>query len=263
MKGAKVPVAFIPVPYSGSSIADWQCNEAWPDDPGTLYGNMLRRVTRAGGAVRAVLLWQGEWDAGSGQVDEASYESALRALAEATQRDLGVRLVVCQTGEIRWRQSTPPVAPFLDGIRMAQLHSWAWSDVVAPGPELYDILLHTATEDRVHYRTPEQLATVSRRWWCAVAAGCYDQGDGRGPRITGATYEAAGPSITLQFTDDDPAAQPSGRRPGGGVHSPRRQRRRHRHRRAGTSARPSCGCGSPGRRPVPCACRWEKVTSAP
>jgi Carbohydrate esterase, sialic acid-specific acetylesterase len=211
MKWAKVPVAFIPVPYSGSSIADWQCNEAWPDDPGTLYGNMLRRVTRAGGAVRAVLLWQGEWDAGSGQVDEASYESALSALAEATQRDLGVRLVVCQTGEIRWRQSTPPVAPFLDGIRMAQLHSWAWSDVVAPGPQLYDILLHTATEDRVHYRTPDQLATVSRRWWCAVAAGCYGQGDGRGPRITGASYEAAGPSITLRFTDDDlPLSLPAG-----------------------------------------------------
>ena len=117
MRGARVPVAFIPVPYSGSSLADWLCDEAWPDDPDTLYGNMLRRVTQAGGAVRAVLLWQGEWDAGSGQVDEATYESQLQALAEATQRDLGVRLVVCQIGEIRWRQTTPPAAPFLDGIR--------------------------------------------------------------------------------------------------------------------------------------------------
>ena len=211
MSGAKVPVAFIPVPYSGSSLVDWQCNDAWPDDPGTLYGNMLRRVTRAGGAVRAVLLWQGEWDAGSGQVDAATYKSQLRALAEATQRDLGVRTIVCQIGEIRWRQSTPPAAPHLDGIRMAQLYSWEWSDVIAPGPPLYDILLHTAAEDRVHYRTPEQLATVSRRWWCAIAAGCYGRGDGRGPRVTGATYEAAGPSITLQFVDDAlPLSLPEG-----------------------------------------------------
>ncbi len=211
MRSARVPVAFIPVPYSGSSLADWLCDETWPDDPDTLYGNMLRRVTQAGGAVRAVLLWQGEWDAGSGQVDAATYKSQLQALAEATQRDLGVRLVVCQIGEIRWRQSTPPAAPFLDGIRTAQLDSWEWSDVVAPGPALYDILLHTATDDRVHYRTPEQLATVSGRWWCALAAGCYGKGDGRGPRLAGATYDPAGPSITLRFADDAlPLSLPAG-----------------------------------------------------
>ena len=204
-------MAFIPVPYSGSSMADWQCNEAWPDDPDTLYGNMLRRVTQAGGAVRAVLLWQGEWDAGSGQVDGATYEAQLGAFAEATQRDLGVRLVVCQIGEIRWRQNTPPAAPALDGIRTAQQRSWEWDDVVAPGPALYDILLHTATDDRVHYRTPEQLAVVSDRWWCAVAAGCYGSGDGRGPRLTGAAYEPAGPSIVLQFADDAlPLSIPAG-----------------------------------------------------
>ena len=204
-------MAFIPVPYSGSSIADWQCNEAWPDDPRTLYGNMLRRVTKAGGGVRAVLLWQGEWDAGSGQVDGAAYEERLRAVAEATQRDLGVRLVICQIGEIRWRQSTPPAAPFLDGIRAAQLRSWEWSDVAAPGPALYDILIHTASEDRVHYRTPEQLAVVSNRWWCAVASGCYGTGDGRGPRLTGASYEPEGPSILLQFDDDAlPLSLPTG-----------------------------------------------------
>ena len=151
-----------------------------------------------------MLLWQGEWDVGSGQVDEATYASQLKALAEATQRDLGVRLVVCQIGEIRWRQDTPPAAPSLDGVRAAQQDSWEWDEVVAPGPAPYDILPHTATEDRVHYRTPQQLAMVSDRWWCALAAGCYGKGDGRGPRLTGATYEPAGPSIMLQFADDAP-----------------------------------------------------------
>lgn len=202
MAGAKVPVAFIPVPYSGSSLADWQCREDWPDDPETLYGNMLRRVARSGGSVRAVLFWQGEWDAGSGAVPGLVYETLLRGLATAVQRDLGTRLVVCQIGEIRWRQDTPPPAPALDGIRMAQRESWTWTDTVAPGPPLYDILLHTATEDRVHYRTPGQLDLVARRWWCAIDAACYGHGDGRGPRLAEARYDAADDSILLAFADD-------------------------------------------------------------
>lgn len=210
MSRALVPVAFIPVPYSGSSIRDWQCREEWPDDPATLYGNMLRRVAKAGGSVRAVLFWQGEWDAGSGAGD-APYEAGLRTLAEATQRDLGVRLVVCQIGEIRWRQDSPPAAPALDGIREAQAASWEWDDIAAAGPALYDILLHTATEDRVHYRTARQLTLVTQRWWSALAAACYGRGDGRGPRLTAAAYEAAGPAVLLTFTDDElPLSLPQG-----------------------------------------------------
>ena len=202
MAGAKVPVAFIPVPYSGSSIADWQCREDWPDDPGTLCGNMLRRVAKAGGAVRAVLFWQGEWDAGSGATTGQTYATQLRSLAVAVQRDLGAPFVVCQIGEIRWRQDTPPRAPMLDGIRMAQRESWGWSGLVAPGPALYDILLHSTTEDRVHYRTGRQLRLVARRWWCAIDAACYGHGDGRGPRLSEATYESADSSVVLAFTDD-------------------------------------------------------------
>jgi hypothetical protein len=211
MARERVPVAFIPVPYSGSSIADWQCREDWPDDPATLYGNMLRRVAKAGGMVRSVLFWQGEWDAGSQQVDGAAYGRDLHTLAEAVQRDLGTRLVVCQIGEIRWRQSTPPPAPALDGIRIAQSDSWQLEELVAPGPPLYDILLHTAAEDRVHYRTPRQLSLVTSRWWCALAAACYGRGDGRGPRLTGAASEAGTITVRLTFADDAlPLALPKG-----------------------------------------------------
>lgn len=57
-----VPVAFIPTAKGGTSALAWQ--------PGvdhfntsTLYGQMANRISAAGGAVKAVLWFQGETDA--------------------------------------------------------------------------------------------------------------------------------------------------------------------------------------------------------
>ena len=199
MRYQNVPVAFIPVPKGGSSVAAWRCNDAQPDDPQTLYGNMLRRVKAAASGIRAILYWGGEIDGGMLHRTGPQYLAYFEPFAGDVQRDFGVPLVEAQIGEVRWKMGTVS----LNAVRVAQRETWAY-DGVRSGPPLYDILLHRPDyPDEIHYITPDIMPKVAGRWWAAIRSGCYGSGDGRGPRLESAVYDDASRSILLTFTDLD------------------------------------------------------------
>lgn len=84
-----VPVAILPGPRYGTNIDyDWARDSAQPLSRGTLYGSAVYRALSQGygAAVRGVLWWQGEGNAGSG-VD--NYRTLLAALVSHLRADLG------------------------------------------------------------------------------------------------------------------------------------------------------------------------------
>lgn len=58
------PIGLIPTALGGSSLSRWN-----PDEDGTLYRNMLKRVISAGGKVKAMLWYQGCADADGNSAD--------------------------------------------------------------------------------------------------------------------------------------------------------------------------------------------------
>jgi hypothetical protein len=129
MRDQSVPVAFIPVPKGGSSVAGWRRDEARPESPQTLYGNMLRRA-RAAGDVRAILYWGGEIDGGMLHRTGPEYLALFDPIARAVQRDFGVPLIKAQIGEVRWKMGTTS----LDAVRLAQRETWSWDGIFAGPP---------------------------------------------------------------------------------------------------------------------------------
>jgi sialate O-acetylesterase len=55
------PVGLIPCAYGGSSLKDWMHRQK-DDGTESLYGDMLKQVSRAGGNLRGILWYQGEAD---------------------------------------------------------------------------------------------------------------------------------------------------------------------------------------------------------
>jgi hypothetical protein len=197
LRATRVPIAFIPVPKGGSSVAVWQPDAAQHDDPTTLYGNMLRRYRAARSGVRAILYWGGEIDGGMMHRSGDEYLGYWDTIVKAVAQDFGCPIVEAQIGEVRWKQGTAS----LDAVRIAQRQTWSWPGTLA-GPPLFDILLHRPDyPDEIHYITPDIMPKVAGRWWAAIRAGVYGEGDGRGPRLTAAVYDPAGPSVLLTFAD--------------------------------------------------------------
>lgn len=189
MADRNVPVAFIPSARNGTWIGQWQRNNEDPFGNHTLYGSMARRA-RGAGKVRAVLFWQGESDAFNGS-SKAQYRQLLDKFAADVRSDLGVPTVVAQIGE-----GDMP-AERLDPVRLAQRESWDAGTTVA-GPSLYDI---HPDDDGVHFRTDPELRIAAHRWWLAIRAGIYSEGDGRGPRLSAASLSADRRSVTVVLTD--------------------------------------------------------------
>ncbi len=186
-----VPVAFIPAPKGGTSITQW--------DQGllasTLYGSMYRRINEVTGGIKAVLYFQGETDA-SNSMSTATYLSYLNALANNINSDFGVKTVVGMIGNASY------TATQLDNIRLAQISGWNTNANIIPGPNVVDVNLADESGDNLHFKSDADLAVFAARWWAALKAGFYSgTDDGRGPRISGATYNTAKTELTLTFTD--------------------------------------------------------------
>ncbi len=83
----RVPVGLLACSHGGTSLDQWAPHRL-ADGGRSLYGSMVRRVKAAGGKAAACLWYQGESDAAT----EAGphYRANMRALIEATRRDLGL-----------------------------------------------------------------------------------------------------------------------------------------------------------------------------
>lgn len=197
-----VPVAFVPTARSGTSISEWQRNDAAPEDRSTLYGNMASRIRAVGGA-RAVLLWQGETDAYTG-MPGAAYEAGLQAFADDVFADFGVPVVAAQIGDV-----TRVPGARIDAIRLAQQRLWNAGGHILAGPALYDVELEDDGGDGVHFYTNGDIALAADRWWQAIRSTIYGTGDGRGASLTSAVANAARNEITVSFSDESLPLDPA------------------------------------------------------
>ncbi|MFN0169498.1 MAG: sialate O-acetylesterase [Bryobacteraceae bacterium] len=116
-----VPVGLIPCAVGGTSMDQW--------DPGkrsegrkSLYGNMLARVSLAGGKVRGMLWYQGESDAT--EKDSAVYRKKFESWIATMRRDLGspsLPLYYAQLGRFAGEPYGSRVDAAWDAVRDAQL----------------------------------------------------------------------------------------------------------------------------------------------
>jgi hypothetical protein len=185
MDAERVPVALVPCAKGTTPIRRWlpRLGALWSAD--TLFGSMLRRC-KAVGKVRAVLFWQGEYDARHLTPGDA-YESSLRSLGSAVALYCHAPLVAAQIGDFDERYT----AAGIDAIRLAQQRAWEHSAVIA-GPPLYDIDL----EHEVHFLAAADVKVAARRWSAAVLDGVLGRESAGRPHLTRALWDG-GRTVTL------------------------------------------------------------------
>lgn len=204
MADQAVPCAFVPCAKGSTAISQWARNGADPDDPATLYGSMLRRITAVGGAIKAVLWHQGESDVNS-QQSRAAHNAALDQLAADLGTDVGAgtKLVVAQIGyKTTGGLSGDTLRNALDAVRAAQRDGWLDNAGILAGPATYDI---GPLADGVHFQANAELQALADRWWLALDQHFYGGSAGRGPQLVTATINAPKTEITLVF---DQAVEP-------------------------------------------------------
>jgi len=160
MADQSVPVAFVSCAKGATSITDWQPGTNHLDRT-TLYGSMVYRALQAG--CKAVLLWTGEADAGSGMT-QAVYNAWLDALANALNTDLGVTLMPCKL-----QNCTGIADPLEAAINAAIGEAWTDNANVETGPDLSGL----ATDDNYHLMTDAKLSDAADLWWAALDAALY------------------------------------------------------------------------------------------
>lgn len=170
MAATGYPVAFVPAPKGGTSIAQWQPGVDH-QDRSTLYGSMVYRANQVG-TVKAVLWWQGERDAVLGTA-EATYNSGLDTVANAVNADLSCSLVVCKIADL----STYNTGYDETAVNNAIATAWSDNANVVAGPDFSDI---TPSVDGVHFKTDQELQAAADRWFAALqAAGIVGGGGGQ------------------------------------------------------------------------------------
>lgn len=189
----QIPVAFIPTAKGGTSIQAWQPNTA----TSTLYGSMARRITAAGGSIRAVLFFQGESDAQHG-IDRTTYVSGIENFANNVYADFNVRTIVGQIGNNNYPATST------DAIRLAQIDAWNNGSNILSGPALHDVNLADEGGDSLHFKSNTDLQIFANRWWASIQKGLFGGVDARGPRLVSAHWFTGDSrfEILLTFTDE-------------------------------------------------------------
>ncbi|MCX6795839.1 MAG: hypothetical protein NT165_03910 [Candidatus Falkowbacteria bacterium] len=190
LDNTNIPVAFVPCSMGGTSIIDWQRNNNNPGDTSTLYGSMYRRIN-AVGKVKAVLFWQGEYDARNGS-DKNTYKNLLNTFANDINNDFDAKTVVAQIGEYYGQLGSN-----LNNIRLAQEEAWDENQNILAGPSLYDINL---SWDGVHVYSDSEVRTAANRWWAALEQDFYGGINGRGPRLVGLEEDSSRTVLILTMS---------------------------------------------------------------
>lgn len=160
MSNQRIPVAFIPCAFSGSSITAWVPSGSHTNRS-SLYGSMVWRSGHAiQGGVKAVLFWDGETDA-QNSMSQATWFSNYTNFSASVQADLGVKVMPCKlqncSGLTALQQST---------INAAIGQAWASDSNTLSGPDLTGI--DTSPEDTLHIKTTPKMQTASDLWWTAI-----------------------------------------------------------------------------------------------
>jgi hypothetical protein len=148
------PIGFVPAAVNGTLIAHWA--------PGTAnYTAMVARALAAGPTLKAVLWWQGEFDA-LFSTSQVTYHAALSTMAAQIAIDLGVPLVACK---IQWSGALATKAN-TNVINAAIAQAWADVPNVRQGPDLSDLV----AEDGYHLVNDATVQEAGARWWAALVA---------------------------------------------------------------------------------------------
>ncbi len=116
-----IPQGLIPTAFGGTSLDEWSPDLMSKGDA-SLYGNMIRSITRAGGHARGMLWYQGEADACSGDPKVYdTYYDRFKIFAECTRRDSNNPDMVFITAQLGRTVILPPeLEAHWDGLREQQ-----------------------------------------------------------------------------------------------------------------------------------------------
>ncbi len=186
-----VPIGLIASAHGGTSIVEW--DPALKDRGGeSLYGSMLRQVSRAGGRARGVLWYQGESDANPERAPQ--YADRFKALIAAFRDDLGDaelpfyyvqigRFVIDARDEGPWK-------------RVQEVQRTIWRQI--PGTQVVSVI-DLALDDLIHVgtrglkRAGERLARIALRE-------VFDERDLHiGPRLAGLEVEDGRSTLRVRY----------------------------------------------------------------
>ena len=150
------PVGFIPTAVGGTSILSWQ------PVTGANYVAMKAAIEAAGVPIKAILWWQGEYEASGGVVDQAYYHDKLATLAAGVWSDFDCPLVVAKL------QYAAGYSDARTDVINAAIEQ-AYDDVahVMPGP---DLSVMRTDPDPNHLISDDKIHLAANLWWQAIAA---------------------------------------------------------------------------------------------
>jgi sialate O-acetylesterase len=147
-KETGIPQGLIPTAFGGTSLEEWSPDLLSRGDA-SLYGNMIRSITRSGGHVRGMLWYQGESDAMNGDPKiYDTYFDRFKRFVECTRRDsnnpemvfitaqLGRVVIMPWEAEPRWdglREQQRRLAMEVPGVHMVPAADLALSDGIHVG----------------------------------------------------------------------------------------------------------------------------------
>jgi len=200
-----VPVGLIPCAHGGTSLEQW--NPAKKSEGGkSLYGAMIRRAAAAGGRIRGVLWYQGESDAGGGEVS-ATYQKRFTDFVAAVRSDLGdpnLCFLYVQIGRFIIAADGAGWDTVREGQRLAE--GQLGHAAVVPAIDCTMI-------DLIHLNTAGQMK-VGRRLALQAARELFGQEVHRGPRFAEAKavqLDTWHNGLSLRFTDVNGRLRAEGR----------------------------------------------------
>lgn len=153
------PLAFVPCSASGSSITIWQPSGGYTNRT-SLYGSMIWRSRYAAGGCKAVLWWQGEYEAKYGALTQYHDYTNLSANVYA---DTGVKVMPCKL------ETLDGTYPDLATVNSNYGTAWSSDPNTLAGPDLSGI-----TADQIpHLRSDSNLAAAAELWWNAIKTAFY------------------------------------------------------------------------------------------
>ena len=160
--GLGLPIAFVPCAKDGSSSAQWLPNGG-PTNRSSLYGSMVWRAKYAVGGVKAVLWWQGEYEAVSFAYQWYYYSNFTR-FSSNVMADMGVKVMPCKL-----QHCTGILDADQNSVNAAIAQAWAEDSNTLRGPDLTGL----TSDDTVHLKSDANLSAAGALWWEALKAAFY------------------------------------------------------------------------------------------
>lgn len=160
MANYNIPVGFIPTAKGATTILQW-LPRADRYDRETLFGSMATRADSVG--VRAVLWWQGEYDARN-KVTAADYNTRLDSIANTIQAELGAKIMPCLLQNSSVLDDADEAV-----IRTATSTAWGDNVNVLEGPDFSDL----TSDDTYHLMTDAKIDSAANRFWRKIRDNIY------------------------------------------------------------------------------------------